>query len=209
MTTGTDLGATTAPATEPPTPDPAPLRARHTARWVGLLVLLVSAGLVAVLVASPSAQTTESKNPLVDSHAIAPTIAGATVDGGTYRLPRVPGHYVVVNFFASWCIPCQEEGPELVAFAFQHQQAGDASVVSVIFDDTTDAARAYQQKLGVTWPTMVDPGQSIALNYGVHEDPTSFVIAPDGRVVASILGGVTAKGLDKIIARAEASGYGR
>jgi hypothetical protein len=55
---------------------------------------------------------------------------------------------------------------------------------------------------------MVDPDDSIALAYGVREDPTSFLIAPDGRVVASISGGVTAKGLDALVAKAEANGYG-
>src|SRR5665213_3901047 len=97
---------------------------RHTARWIAGFVLVISAGLIAVLVASPPAQITEAKSALLGR--IAPTISGATVDGATYRLPRSPGHYVVVNFFASWCIPCQEEGPELVAFQFQHQQSGDA-----------------------------------------------------------------------------------
>jgi peroxiredoxin len=81
-------------------------------------------------------------------------------------------------------------------------------VVSVVFDDSTSAARSYQATLGATWPTMTDPGGSIALAYGVREDPTSFLIAPNGRVVASISGGATAKGLDALIARSEASGYG-
>jgi len=190
------------------TPPPAPATGRHTARWVAVFVLVVSAGLVAVLATRPSAQTVEARNPLVDTHAIAPTIAGATVDGTSYRLPRAPGHYVVLNFFASWCIPCQEEGPELVAFQFRHHGSGDASVLSVVFDDTVSDARAYQQKLGVTWPTMADNDGALALAYGVREDPTTFVIAPDGRVVASVTGGATAKGLDQLVARAEASGYG-
>jgi cytochrome c biogenesis protein CcmG/thiol:disulfide interchange protein DsbE len=173
---------------------------------VGVTVLVVAAGLIAVLATRPSATTVEARSALVGK--AAPPIAGTTLDGSRFELPRSPGHYVVLNFFASWCVPCQLEGPELVAFQFQHQHSGTASVVSVVFNDTTVGARAYQQKIGVTWPTMVDPDDSIALAYGVREDPTSFLIAPDGRVVASISGGVTAKGLDALVAKAEANGYG-
>jgi cytochrome c biogenesis protein CcmG/thiol:disulfide interchange protein DsbE len=140
---------------------------------------------------------------------MAPAVRGVTVGGTQFALPRAPGHYVVLNFFASWCVPCQLEGPELVTFEFQHQQSGSPSVVSVVFQDTTSSALAYQRKIGVTWPTMADPNNAIALAYGVREDPTSFLIAPDGRVVASIVGGVTAKGLNALVARSEVHGYGR
>jgi thiol-disulfide isomerase/thioredoxin len=204
MSIGTEVDVQTETTTSPPPP----ATGGHTARWVAVFVLVICAGLVAVLATRPSAQTVEARNPLVDTHAIAPTIDGATVDGTSYRLPRIPGHYVVLNFFASWCIPCQEEGPELVAFQFQHHGSGDASVLSVVFQDTVSDARAYQQKLGVTWPTMADNDGALALAYGVREDPTSFLIAPDGRVMASVTGGATAKGLDQLVARAEASGYG-
>jgi cytochrome c biogenesis protein CcmG/thiol:disulfide interchange protein DsbE len=205
MTLGTDTEPTEQEAA-PGAQAQAQVPDRHTARWVGVFVLVIAAGLIAVLATRPSAQTVEAQNPL-DGH-LAPPIAGPTVDGTHYQLPRAPGHYVVVNFFASWCVPCQEEGPELVAFEFQHRADAGASVVSVVFDDSTSAARSYQATLGATWPTMTDPGGSIALAYGVREDPTSFLIAPNGRVVASISGGATAKGLDALIARSEASGYG-
>jgi cytochrome c biogenesis protein CcmG/thiol:disulfide interchange protein DsbE len=60
----------------------------------------------------------------------------------------------------------------------------------------------------VTWPTLADSTGSLALAFGARENPTSFVIAPNGRVLTAILGGVTTSGLDRIIAKAEASGYG-
>jgi cytochrome c biogenesis protein CcmG/thiol:disulfide interchange protein DsbE len=173
---------------------------------VAVAILVIAAGLIAVLATRPSATTVEAQSPLLGHPA--PPVGGVTVDGTHFQLPRAPGRYVVLNFFASWCTPCQVETPELVAFHFQHQQRGDATVVSVVFNDTTTAARQYQAVEGVTWPTLADADGALALAYGVRENPTSFIVAPDGRVVASVLGGVTAAGLDHIIARAEASGYG-
>jgi cytochrome c biogenesis protein CcmG, thiol:disulfide interchange protein DsbE len=206
MTLGTETDQDAAPATGPPSGATQRVPVRHTARWVGVFVLVMAAGLIAVLATRPSAQTVEAQNPL-DGH-FAPPVAGPTVDGSHYQLPRAPGHYVVLNFFASWCVPCQEEGPELVTFQFQHRATTSASVVSVVFEDEPNTARTYQATLGANWPTMADPGGAIALAYGVREDPTSFLIAPNGRVVASISGGVTADGLDALMAKAEAHGYG-
>ena len=197
-----------APGTAPdgaPTPPDAPVPPRrHTARWVGVGVLVVAAGLIAVLATRPPASVAEVQSPLVGT--TAPPGRGVTVDGKLFALPRAPGVFTVVNFFASWCGPCEQEGPELVKFAFEHQQPGGAQLVGVGFDDTTSAARSYQATLGATWPTLADPRGDLALSYGVRAPPSTFLIAPDGRVVAYIVAPVTAADLDQLIARAEASG---
>jgi cytochrome c biogenesis protein CcmG/thiol:disulfide interchange protein DsbE len=167
-------------------------------------VLVVAAGLIAVLATRPPAAVSEVQSPLVGTPA--PPVRGLTVDGTAFTLARPPGTYVVLNFFASWCPPCQTEGPELVRFAFEHQQAGDARLVSVVFDDRASDARSYQATLGATWPTVADPRGVIALSYGVRAPPSTFLIAPDGRVVAYIVAPVTAADLDGLIARAKATG---
>ncbi len=77
-------------------------------------------------------------------------------------------------------------------------------MLSVVFSDSAGDARASQEQLGVTWPTVTDNGGTIALDYGVRELPSTFVIAPDGRVVASIVAPVTAADLDQIMAKATA-----
>ena len=191
-------------APELPHPGAPPQPTRHTARWLGLTVLVVAAGLIAVLATRPPAAVVEVQSPLVGRPA--PAISGTTVDGSTFALPRPSGGFVVVNFFASWCPPCQTEGPELVKFAFQHSQSGDARMVSVVFEDSTSAARSYQANLGAGWPTMADPGGALALNFGVRAPPSTFLIAPSGRVVAYVVAPVTAADLNQLIARARAAG---
>ncbi len=190
-----------APAAAPTAPTSVP-PVRHTARWIGIGVLVIAAGLIAVLATRPPATVSEVQSPLVGTQA--PAIHGTTVDGRSFALPRVPGTYVVLNFFASWCVPCQEEGPNLVQFDFQHRQPGDPQLVSVVFDDTTSAARSYQAMIGATWPTLADPKGTLALSFGVRAPPSTFLIAPDGKVVAYIVAPVTAADLDTLIARAEA-----
>ncbi len=192
------------PETTPVPPQAQSTRRRHTARWAAVAVLVVAAGLIAVLATRPPADVSEVQSPLVGQQA--PPVRGLTVDGKAFALTRPPGTFVVLNFFASWCEPCQTEGPELVRFAFEHQQTGDARLVSVVFDDTTAAARSYQATLGATWPTLADPRGVIALGYGVRAPPSTFLIAPDGRVVAYIVAPVTASDLDGLIARAKATG---
>jgi cytochrome c biogenesis protein CcmG/thiol:disulfide interchange protein DsbE len=166
-------------------------------------VLVVTAGLVAVLATRPPASVAEVQSPLVGKQA--PPIAGTTLSGEGYSLPREPGHYVVVNFFASWCEPCQQEGPALSQFAYEHSRTGDASMLSVVFDDTDSAARSYQATLGATWPSLADPGGRVALSFGVRAPPSTFVIAPDGRVVAYVIAPVTAADLDRIVDQAKAA----
>ncbi len=181
-------------------PEPAPVR--HTARWTAIGVLVIAAGLIAVLATRPPATVDEVQNPVVGK--MAPPLRGQTLAGSAYSLPRAPGRFVVVSFFASWCEQCQSEGPQLVEFQFQHHRTGDASMLSVVFSDSASNARASQTQLGVTWPTLTDGGGTIALDFGVRQLPSTFVIAPDGRVVAAIVAPVTAAELDQIIAKARA-----
>jgi cytochrome c biogenesis protein CcmG, thiol:disulfide interchange protein DsbE len=172
---------------------------------IGLLIVAIVAvvvvGLVAVLGTSEPAADRRTRSPLVGRPV--PALAGPTIDGGRYDIDDQRGRWVAVNFFATWCVPCVQEHPELVAFDREHQVTGDASVVSVVFSDDPAKARAFFKARGGDWPVMVDDKGSAALDFGVPKVPETYLITPNGYVAAKLTGGVTQADLDATIARIE------
>jgi cytochrome c biogenesis protein CcmG/thiol:disulfide interchange protein DsbE len=167
------------------------------ARWAACGVGLVVLVLVAVLASRPAATQTTSSTLLGKP---APLVSGRNLSGGVSSLASLRGRWVLLNFFASWCPPCRAESPELVKFAYSHPGGQKVAVLGVVYGDTASNAAAFERQVGATWPSVADPGEQIAISYGVDDPPQSFLIAPDGRVAYRILGGVTAHGLDRLVA---------
>jgi cytochrome c biogenesis protein CcmG, thiol:disulfide interchange protein DsbE len=159
---------------------------------VGLVVSAVVAvlvvALVVVLATREPATERRTDSPLLGK--VAPALVGETLDGGSFDIDDHRGQWVVVNFFATWCAPCREEHPELVAFDEAHRTAGDAAVVSVVYDDRVDDVRDFFAERGGEWPVIVDGGLA-AVGYGVVGVPETYLVAPSGFVVQKYTGGVT------------------
>jgi cytochrome c biogenesis protein CcmG/thiol:disulfide interchange protein DsbE len=124
-----------------------------------------------------------------------PEIAAPAIGGPAVSLHALRGRWVVVNFFATWCEPCKAEYPQLVRFAAEHKAT--AQVVGVVYEDRNADAVRFHQAEGGTWPIVADPSAHIASRYRVSALPQSFVIDPQGDLVAHIFGGVTVANLDK------------
>ena len=185
-------------------------RRRHPTRWIagGVLVVLVVVGIV--LATRTPQEATAVQSPLLGRPA--PALSGSDLTtGAPVSLATLRGHYVVINFFASWCGPCQQEAPDLSRFHYQQTHAADgADMVSVVFNDTTDTARAFLRQNGDLWPAVSDPHGTIAEHYGVTSPPTTFVVNPAGRITAVLEGPATQKNLDSFLKAARdqaASGH--
>ena len=127
-----------------------------------------------------------------------PVVAGRDVVADRpFRL--APGRWVVVSFFATWCVPCVKEQPELVRFVARHTGRDGVGVVSAIDEDDSTAVRSFERSHGGSWPVLSDPNGVLASAFEVIAVPRAFVVNPAGVVVAAVLGGVTANRLDAII----------
>lgn len=172
---------------------------RRVARWVALALAVLLGGFVVVLATREPAEVRLADSPLLGRSA--PPLAGTSVlDGSRVDLADLRGKWVVVNFFASWCVPCKQEHPELQRFQAAHAAAGDAQVVAVIWNDTAANAKAFFARYGGSWPVIPDPGVQIGLDYGVRGPPESFVVNPDGIVVAKYTGPLTQASLEDLLA---------
>jgi cytochrome c biogenesis protein CcmG/thiol:disulfide interchange protein DsbE len=171
-------------------------RRGHAARWAALAVGIVLVVFIAVLATSKSLDSRGISSELLGKPV--PHVEGETIGGASFDIDQYRGRWVVVNFFATWCTPCRVEHPELVAFDERHQQTNDVEVVSVAFDDQEDDIREFFAENGGTWSVIPKDTNRVALDFGVTGVPESYVVDPNGIVVAKFEG-VTAEGLDEVI----------
>jgi cytochrome c biogenesis protein CcmG/thiol:disulfide interchange protein DsbE len=167
--------------------------------WVSLATAAVVAVLLAVLASSGPAGQTRASSPLIGRKA--PPIQGRSVTGSqTVSMSTLGGKWVLVNFAASWCVPCRGEMPQLEQFTSDHAGARDATVLTVAYDegDVSNLA-SWLRASHVGWPAVVD-GQAV-VDYGVAGIPESYLVDPAGTVVAKYVGGVVASQLNAFIAK--------
>ena len=128
----------------------------------------------------------------------APAIGGQVVSGEAFDL-GASTNWTVVNFFATWCVPCIQEHPELKAFEKEHRAAGDARVVSVVYDEDPKAVKEFFDDKGGDWTVFDSDEGRTAFEWGVAKVPESYLVSPSGVVVKRFVGGVTKAELDAYI----------
>jgi cytochrome c biogenesis protein CcmG/thiol:disulfide interchange protein DsbE len=127
------------------------------------------------LLPSPGA----NEPPLLARGEPAPAIVGTTLDGQAFDLASLRGRPVVVNFWGPSCVPCRDEFPLLRSKIEQHAAEGLA-VVGVLMIDPPAPARDFIAQYGATWPTVVDPGETMRNAYRVAARPQSYFIDGHG-----------------------------
>ena len=155
-------------------------------RWLRYGVVLGIAALVIVLMLSFRRDPHDIRTGTVNKPAAAFTLD--RLDGsGTVTLSDYAGKVVIINFWASWCIPCKEENPALVRI-WERYRTSDVVVIGIVYQDSLQSARRYVRDNGVTWPTLTDEDGRIAFAYGVFGIPETYFIGPDGIIAGRHIG---------------------
>lgn len=160
----------------------------HWSVRVGLLLpVLIVLGLLAVAL-------TRHQQTLAVGAALArgetppvPAVTLPAFDGPPVSLAGLRGHPVVVNFWASWCIPCRDEAPFLEDVWRRFRSQG-LIVLGVDTEDLQAPARAFIKQYDVTYPTVRDPDGSVGRLFGTTGVPETFFISSDGRILGKFPG---------------------
>jgi cytochrome c biogenesis protein CcmG/thiol:disulfide interchange protein DsbE len=164
-----------------------------------LVGLAVVVPLVAVLLLNLGRNPHVIGSPLVGR--AAPEFVLRPLDGGEpVTLASLRGRPVVLNFWATWCVPCFEEHPLLVSAA---RSLGDrARFIGVIYEDSEEQVRGFLARQGSAYPSLVDPGSRTAIAFGVFGVPETFFIDAEGRIAAKHIGPLDAASLQAKLGQA-------
>ncbi|MGH3276121.1 MAG: TlpA family protein disulfide reductase [Streptosporangiaceae bacterium] len=194
----TEDGGAGRPADEPDAAAPVPAarqRGRPILLVIGALAGLAMVGALTVAVAAAgSGKATAGQVPARPVAAQPFALADLAHPGARVSLASFAGRPVIVNFFASWCGPCQHETPLLARFYAAHH--GQIQVIGIDSSDTSAAALKFVQAEHVGYPVGSDPfPANTALSYGVAGLPQTFFLNARHQIVRHIVGQVTASEL--------------
>ncbi|MDX2377254.1 TlpA family protein disulfide reductase [Microbacterium sp. LRZ72] len=161
------------------------IRAR-LARLVGLTGML--SALLLLAACAPAAPGTSDEAGA--GAALAPPLQGTSLTGEPVDLEGLRGRVVLVTVWASWCPPCRSEAP-LLQSTYEDLRDDGFSVVGLNFRDDADAASAFITETGMTFPSIRDGTGTLAVDWGVGALPQSFLVGPDGHILARNAGPVT------------------
>jgi cytochrome c biogenesis protein CcmG, thiol:disulfide interchange protein DsbE len=167
-----------------------------------LIAVCVAGSLIGIALAGSGSGPHAQADPMAPAFRL-PALAqsGQQVSLGSYA-----GQPLIVNFFASWCSPCQQETPLLARF--YRDEHGRVAMVGLDENDTMSNALSFTRAKGVSYPVGFDPQLTAASAYGVSGLPQTFFLDARHRIVDRVFGAVTQADLDKGIALATGSARG-
>ncbi|HKH99073.1 MAG TPA: TlpA disulfide reductase family protein [Candidatus Sulfotelmatobacter sp.] len=136
----------------------------------------------------------------VKDHPLAPDFTLPQLDGQQLRLSSYRGKVVLLDFWATWCVPCREETPHFVELQQKYADHG-LQIIGVSMDDGPEPVRSFYQQFHMNYPVAMGNAKTGELYGGVLGLPIAFLIGRDGRIAAKYTGATGAAVFEKAISR--------
>jgi cytochrome c biogenesis protein CcmG/thiol:disulfide interchange protein DsbE len=144
------------------------------------------------MIQGPSRPQTPTLEPAPIIGAPAPDFELKDSQGEIYRLRELQGHVVLLNFWATWCRPCEVEMPTLQS-KYDHWRDADFIVLGINFDESGEVVHAFKEALNLSFPLLLDPGGSVQRLYNIRGYPSSVIVDTEG-VIRTIHIGILTEG---------------
>jgi peroxiredoxin len=172
---------------------------KHPFRWITLGVGVAVALFAVILAVNVGTDPRADFNTSRLLGKPAPDFELTRFDGTKVTLADLAGKTVIVNFWNSWCRPCDDELPTLQRWYAGHSDDDSVVMVGIPRDDSSSDIRDAARHDHMGWAVQNDRGaQAATLAYATRGQPESFVINPSGLVVGSILGPMRTQDLDQM-----------
>lgn len=148
------------------------------AAWGGLAALLVLIGAAMIISYLGNAAQGEK----------APAISLTTFDGQQVTMASLQGKVVVLNFWASWCNPCEDEAPDLESAWRYYKDSGQVVFIGIDYADTDREAMSYLDRFDITYLNGADLGGKMSQAYRIRGVPETYIIDQNGRIANTMIG---------------------
>lgn len=166
-----------------------------------IIVLIIIIGLISLMgYAIFGNRTIVKTSPLIGTQA--PDFTLTTFDGQDLSLADLEGKVVLLNFWASWCMPCKQEAGALERSWQKYKDKGVVFVGVNVWDENSNALK-YLNKFGGGYPHALDPNEEIQIDYGVGGVPETYFIDSSGMVRDKFTGPLTEQIIDYFVLKAQ------
>jgi cytochrome c biogenesis protein CcmG/thiol:disulfide interchange protein DsbE len=163
---------------------------------IGSLLVLLAGGIWIWLSAAAPGTVTQGAIPAPREGFLAPDFTLTSSTGHEIHLADLRGKPVLINLWASWCPPCKAEMPAIER-VYQNYKGQGLQVIAIntTYQDTRAAADSFAQSEGLTFPIVYDTDGKVSREYQLQALPSTFFIAPNGKIQTVVLGGPMSEAL--------------
>lgn len=188
------------------TPPQLPDRARPFLRlhvWLAALcfagsaLVLVAAGLPDRAALNVLFSLPDGRSVAPEAGALAPRVTLKSLAGETIDTDALTDRIVILNYWATWCAPCQIEMPALQELSERYPAA--VTVLGINAGESHNAVAAWRDHFKLTFPLLLDPGGAAARDYRLRGQPTTVIVAPGGTIHEIIYGPANIHALERAV----------